>query len=122
MELYLPKDRFEHPVLPSLYLCTTGGKRIQQFQYTDGQLTAKWNAYSELTFDINRTYVDLIDGTTKVHPAFNKAESLRQVLADGLGYFILQDSDDTYSDKDSKSLSAFSLEYTCGTSEQQTKE
>ena len=115
MELYLPKDQFDNYCPPRLFLCTTGGKRMQELNYYDGQLKAKWNSYSELSFSIDRTYVDMIDGKTKVHPAFDKAESLRLVLVDGIGYFILQDNDDTYSDKDSKSLSAFSLEYALGT-------
>jgi hypothetical protein len=115
MELYLPKDQFDQYCPPRLFLCTTGGKRIQEMDYYDGQLNAKWNSYSELNFSIDRTYIDMLTGETKVHPAFNKAESLRQVLVEGIGYFILQDNDATYSDKDSKSLSAFSLEYACGT-------
>lgn len=115
MELYLPKDQFDNYCPPRLYLCTTGGKRIQELCYYEGQLTAKWNSYSDLTFSIDRTYVDILTGETKVHPAFDKAESLRQVLVEGIGYFILQDSDVSYSDKDSKTLSAFSLEYSCST-------
>lgn len=115
MELYLPKDQFDNYCPPRLYLCTTSGKRIQELSYYDGQLTAKWNSYSDLEFSIDRTYVDILTGDTKVHPAFDKAESLRQVLVEGIGYFILQDSDSSYSDKDSKTLSAFSLEYACST-------
>lgn len=115
MELFLPKDRFDNPMPHDLYLCTTGGKRIQQLQYAEGKLSGKWNTYSEINFDIDRTYVDIIDGTTKVHPAFTKAESLRLVEVANIGFFILQDNDDTYGDKDSKSLSAFSLEYALST-------
>ena len=115
MELYLPQDQFNNYRPQRLFLCTTSGKRMSELCYYDGQLNAKWNSYSELNFSIDRTYVDILTGETKVHPAFDKAESLRQVLVEGIGYFILQDNDDTYSDKDSKSLSAFSLEYACGT-------
>ena len=114
MKLYIPKDMFDNYYTPRLFLCTTSGKRIQELCYYDGNLNAKWSSYSELGFSIDRTYVDLITGETKVHPAFDKAESLRQVLVENIGYFILQDTDDVYSDKDSKSLSAFSAEYSCG--------
>ena len=114
MKLYIPKDMFDNYYPPRLFLCTTSGKRIQELCYYDGNLNAKWSSYSELGFSIDRTYVDLITGETKVHPAFDKSESLRQVLVENIGYFILQDTDDVYSDKDSKSLSAFSAEYSCG--------
>lgn len=114
MELFLPKDIFDNYQPPRLFLCTTGGKRMQELQYHEGSLNAKWNAYSELSFSINRTYIDVLDGSVKIHPAFDKAESLRLVEVEGIGFFILQDMDNTYSDKDSKTLSAFSIEYSCG--------
>lgn len=114
MKLYIPKDMFDNYHPPHLFLCTTSGRRMQELCYYDGNLNAKWNSYSELSFSIDRTYVDILTGETKVHPAFDKAESLRQVLVENIGYFILQDTDDVYSDKDSKNLSAFSAEYSCG--------
>lgn len=114
MELFLPKDIFDNYRPPRLFLCTTGGKRMQELQYYEGSLNAKWNAYSELSFSIDRTYLDVLTGETKVHPAFDKAESLRLTEVENIGLFILQDTDDVYSDKDSKSLSAFSAEYSCG--------
>lgn len=114
MELYIPKDVFANYHPPRLFLCTIGGKRMQELQYYEGSLNAKWNVYSELSFSIDRTYVDMLTGETKVHPAFDKAESLRQTEVENIGLFILQDTDDVYSDKDSKSLSAFSAEYACG--------
>ena len=114
MELFLPKDIFNNYHPPRLFLCTTGGRRIQELQYHEGSLNAKWNAYSELNFLIDRTYLDVLTGETKTHPAFDKAESLRLVEIENIGFFILQDTDNTLSDKDSKTLSAFSAEYSCG--------
>lgn len=114
MELFLPKDIFANSRPPRLFLCTTGGKRMQELQYYEGSLNAKWNSYSDLNFSIDRTYLDVLTGETKVHPAFDKAESLRLTEVENIGLFILQDTDDVYSDKDSKSLSAFSVEYACG--------
>ncbi len=113
MELFLPKDIFNNYRPPRLFLCTTGGKRMQELQYYEGSLNAKWNSYSDLNFSIDRTYLDVLTGETKVHPAFDKAESLRLTEVEKIGFFILQDTDDVYSDKDSKSLSAFSAEYSC---------
>lgn len=114
MELFLPKDIFDNYCPPRLFLCTTGGRRMQELQYYAGSLNAKWNAYSELSFSIDRTYLDVLTGETKVHPAFDKTESLRLVEVENIGFFILQDTDDTLNDKDSKTLSAFSAEYSCG--------
>jgi len=111
MLLSIPKDYFDNPTPPRLFLCTTNGKRIQELNYYDGSINAKWNTYSELQFSIDRTYIDVLNGIIKTHPSFGKAESLRLIEVEGLGFFILQDSDDSYSDKDSKSLSAFSLDY-----------
>ena len=115
MELYLPKDQFDNYRPPRLFLCTTGGKRISELNYCDGKLNSKWNGYSELSFSFDRTYVDMLTGETKVHPAFAKMESLRQVEVENIGLFILQDNDDTYGERDSKALSAFSLEYALST-------
>ena len=42
---------------------------------------------------------------------FDKCEGLRQVLVKNIGYFILQDTDASYSDTDTKRMSAFSAEY-----------
>lgn len=112
MKLIIPKDIFNgNPTPPRLFLCTQGGKRIGELQSYDRSLNAKWNSYSELTFSIDRIYTDIIIGDIKVNPLFDKAETLRQVLVENIGYFIIQDQDDSFSDKDSKTITAFSAEY-----------
>ena len=111
MKLNIPRDQLLNPTPPRVFLCTTGKKRICELPATNRSLAAKWNSYGELQFEIQRTYVDLIDGETKVHPAYDKVEAPRNVLLDGVSYFALQDIDDTSSDNDTKSVSAFSLEY-----------
>lgn len=111
MRLMLNRDYFDNPIPPRVFLCTTGKKIISELPAYDRKGNFKWNGYSELQFSINRTYVDLIDGETKVHPAYDKVEAPRNVLLDGISYFALQDIDDTSSDNDIKSVSAFSLEY-----------
>ena len=112
MKLFIPKDVFNNnPKPPRLFLCTQGGKRIGELQSYDDNLNAKWNSYSELTFSIDRTYVDILTGETKINSLFDKAETLRQVLTENIGYFIIQDQDDLFSDKDSKTITAFSAEY-----------
>ena len=114
MELKIPRDYFQNPVQPEIYLCTTNKKIISEVPAYDVSLVAKWNAYSELTFSIDRTYVDMLNGGTKVHPAFDKAEGLRMVYIKNMGYFLIQDPDYTSSDKDTKTLTCFSSEYTTG--------
>ena len=112
MRLTIPKDYFSNPTAPSVFLCTQSGTKIGELNVYNTSLNAKWNAYSTFNFETNRTYVDMITGETKVHPLFDRIEGPRTVLVDGgYGYFVIQDEDTTYSDGDSKSISAFSLEY-----------
>lgn len=111
MKLSIPRDQLLNPTPPRVFLCNTARKRLGQLPATGVNLNAKWRQYSELSFEIQRTYVDLIDGETKVHPLYDKVEAPRNVLVEGYGLFCLQDIDDTSSDNDIKSVSAFSLEY-----------
>ena len=111
MKLKIPKDYFDNPTPPRLFLCTTGRKNIGELPAYDTGLNASWNKYSELRFSIDRQYTDIITGETKVNPLFDKAEGLRKVYVENIGYFTIQDPSTTYSDKDSKSFSAFSCEY-----------
>ena len=112
MKLYIPKDRLLNPIPPRVFLCDTGKKIIGELPATSRQLNAKWGStYSEFSFETQRTYVDLIDGNTKVHPLYDKVEAPRNILVENFAYFSLQDIDDTSSDNDIKSVSAFSLEY-----------
>lgn len=111
MQLSIPRDQLLNPTPPRIFLCNTARKRFGQLPATNVNLNAKWRQYSELTFEIQRTYVDLIDGETKVHPLYDKVEAPRNVLVEGYGLFCLQDIDDTSSDNDIKSVSAFSAEY-----------
>lgn len=114
MKLFIPKDMFDNPSPPRIFLCTTGGKRIGELPAYESSLIGKWNSYGELSFSIDRQYVDVLTGEAKINPLFDKAEGLRQVLVENMGYFIIQDPDTTYGDKDSKTLSSFSSEYATG--------
>ena len=112
MKLYIPKDRLLNPMPPRVFLCDTGKKVIGELSATNRQLNAKWgSSYSEFSFEIQRTYVDLLDGNTKVHPLYDKVEAPRNILVENIAYFCLQDIDDTSNDNDIKSVTAFSLEY-----------
>ena len=111
MKLTISRDYLNNPIPPRVFLCTTGKKRMGELPATNRQLHAKWNQYGEFSFETQRTYVDLIDGETKVHPLYDKVEAPRNILVENVAFFALQDIDDTSSDNDIKSVSAFSLEY-----------
>lgn len=111
MKLRIPRDFFDNPTPPRLFLCTTNGKRIGELPAYDTSLNASWNKYSELRFSIDRQYTDVITGETVVNPLFEKAEGLRKVEAENMAMFIIQDPDTIYADKDSKTLSCFSSEH-----------
>lgn len=114
MKLHIPRDMFDNPTPPRLFLCQTNREKIGELPAYDTQLDAKWNSYSELSFTINRMYNDVITGETKVHPLFDLAEGLRKVYVEGFGYFVIQDPDTDYSDNETKKLSCFSIEYETG--------
>ena len=111
MKLTLSRDYLNNPIPPRVFLCTTGKKIIGELPATNRQLNGKWNSYSEFSFEIQRVYVDVITGETKVHPLYDKVEAPRNIFVEGLSYFSLQDIDDASSDNDVKSVSSFSLEY-----------
>lgn len=115
MELVIPKDIFNNPHPPQIFLCDTGKQIIGELEAYDISLNGKWNSYSELSFSIDRQYTDILTGELKVNPLFDKAEGLRKVYVRDIGYFVIQDPDATFSDKDSKTLSCFSIEYETGT-------
>jgi hypothetical protein len=85
MLLSISRDYFDNPIPPKLFLCTTGKKIISELPAYDRSGNFKWNSYSELQFSVNRTYVDLIDGETKIHPAYDKIESPRNSILSLLG-------------------------------------
>lgn len=111
MKLSLSRDYFNNPIPPRVFLCTTGKKIIGELPATNRSINGKWNSYSEFSFEIQRTYVDLITGDTKTHPLYDKVEAPRNIFVEDLSYFSLQDIDDTSSDNDIKAISSFSLEY-----------
>ena len=114
MKLVIPKDIFDNPHPPQVFLCTTGKKIIGELPVYDCSLDSKWNAYSEFQFSIDRTYTDVLTGEVVVNPLFDKAEGLRKVYVKNIGFFIIQDRDATHGDNDTKTLSCFSTEYETG--------
>lgn len=111
MKLFIPKDMLDNPKPPRMFLCTTDKRIIGELPSYDESLDGKWGSYSEIQFSIDRQYVDVLTGELKTYPTFDKAEGLRKVYVENIGYFIIQDPDVTYGEKDTKTLSCFSGEY-----------
>lgn len=97
---------------PNIYLCQTNKERIGELTVYNSKGTFKWNAYSEISFDIDRNYCDINMGDTIVNPYYDLVEALRLVELEGFGFFQLQDPEiDSDGIKETKSINAHSLEY-----------
>ena len=98
---------------PRIFLCEADKTRICQLETTNTSGTFKFNAYSELSFDVSRLYNDLITGENRVNPYYDKIEALRLIYLEGFGYFEIQ-TPDLSSDgiKEIKNIKAYSSEYT----------
>lgn len=112
MKLVVPQNYLNGDYRPPrVYLCDTGGKRINELPAYDISLHAKWNSYSELTFSVDRVYTDVLTSETVINPLFDKVESLRIAELENIGQFLIQDLEGGYSDKDTKVVTTFSAEY-----------
>lgn len=97
---------------PAIYLCQTNKDRIGELTVSDFHGTFKWNAYSDISFSIDRKYCDITQGEIIVNPYYDWVEGLRLVEVEGFGFFQLQDPDvESDGIKETKSINANSLEY-----------
>lgn len=113
----LPKDLLSgNYTRPRLFLCETNKDKITQLDVTNLNGSFKFNAYSELTFEIARTYNDLITGEIKVFPYYDKVEALRLLYLENFGYFEIQGPELTGDGiKEAKNITAYSYEYVLST-------
>lgn len=101
---------------PQLFLCETNKDKIAQLDVTNLNGSFKFNSTSELTFEVARTYNDLITGEIKVFPYYDKIEALRVLYLENFGYFEIQGPELTGDGiKESKKITAYSYEYTLST-------
>ena len=110
----LPKDLLtQNYIKPRVFLCEVDKTRICQLETTDLRGTFKFNAYSDISFTVSRTYTNVVTGKTSINPFYDKIEALRLVYLEGFGYFEIQDPE-IVSDgiKEVKNITAYSLEYT----------
>lgn len=114
MDINLVKDALTgNYVKPNIFLCEVDKSIICKLETTDTKVSLKFNSYSEISFEVSRIYNNLITGETKPFPFYDKIEALRLIKVEGVGYFEIQ-SAEISSDgiKESKIVTAYSLEYT----------
>ena len=101
---------------PDLFLCETDKEKICKLDTTDTNASLKFNACSELSFDVSRVYNNMLSGETCTNPFYDKIEAPRLILVQNFGYFEIQ-SVELISDgiKEVKHITANSLEYVLST-------
>lgn len=108
----LPKNIFGNYIKPKIFLCETDKQKMGVLNTTDTHVSLKFNTYSELTFNIDRTYIDKLTGQKTTHLFYDRIEHPRLILLDDIGYFQIQAPDmSTDSFKESKTITAYSSEY-----------
>ena len=101
---------------PDIYLCDVDKSPMCKLNATGGKGSFKFNAYSEISFETSRTYLDAITGETRVNPFYDKIETPRLIKLDGFGYFEIQGPELSNNGiKESQTVTAYSLEYTLST-------
>lgn len=109
----LPKNVFTGTYTkPKIFLCETDKQKMGVLNTTDTHVSLKFNTYSELTFNIDRTYIDILTGQKSTHLFYDRIEHPRLILLDDIGYFQIQAPDMTSDNfRESKTITAYSSEY-----------
>ena len=109
----LPKDLFTGTYIkPKIFLCETDKQKMGMLNTTDTHVSLKFNTYSELSFNIDRTYIDTLTGDKNTHLFYDRIEHPRLILLDNIGYFQIQNVDMSSDGfKESKAITAYSSEY-----------
>lgn len=109
----LPFDLLsQNYIKPKLYLCEVNKEKICQLETISLSGTFKFNAYSEITCVVGRTYTNMITGETQVNPFYSKIEALRLLYLEGFGYFEIQEPEiNSDGIQETKTITAYSLEY-----------
>lgn len=108
----LPKNIFGNYTKPKIFLCETDKQKMGVLNTTDTHVSLKFNTYSELSFNIDRTYIDTLTGNKNTHLFYDRIEHPRLILLDNIGYFQIQAPDmSSDSFRESKTVTAYSSEY-----------
>lgn len=108
----LPKNLFGVYSKPKIFLCETDKQKMGILNTTDTKVSLKFNTYSELSFNVDRTYIDTLTGNKNTHLFYDRIEHPRLILLDNIGYFQIQAPDmSTDNFRESKAIVAYSSEY-----------
>lgn len=109
----LPRDLLTGAYIkPKVYLCEVDKTRICELNVVDLKGTFEFNKYSEISFQVSRTYLDELFGETRVHPFYDKIEALRLIEMPEIGYFQIQNPEiEGNGLNEIKNINAYSLEY-----------
>lgn len=110
----LPKDLISgNYTKPRIFLCEADKTKIAALETTNTSGSFKFNTYSEISFEVARTYNDILTGEIKINPVYDQIEALRLIYIEGFGYFEIQ-GPELSSDgiKEFKQVTAYSSEYT----------
>lgn len=97
---------------PEFYLCQVDKTIIGGLNVIEPTGVFKFNAYSEITFQVDRLYQHPITGEMVVNPIYDYVEALRLVYVVDFGYFQIQEAN-IVSDgiREYKDCVCYSLEY-----------
>lgn len=109
----LPKNLFNNTYAkPKIFLCETDKQKMGVLNTTDTKVSLKFNTYSELSFNIDRTYINTLTGEKHTHLFYDRIEHPRLILLDNIGYFQIQAPDmSTNNFRENKTITAYSSEY-----------
>ena len=111
----LPSNLFDNYTPPQVFLCQPDKTIIGEIQPYDFSAVFKFNTYSETTFTMSKIYIDTIQGKSFLHPYYYYLDSLRVIYIHGMGHFVVQDVKENIAVADTKTITAFSLEYSTST-------
>ena len=80
---------------PNVYLCEVDKTKICKLDTSNMQASLKFNSYSELSFEVSRTYNDILTGAVEINPYYDLIEALRLIYVEGIGYFEIQGPEQT---------------------------
>ena len=112
--MILPKNLLTNTYTrPDVYLCEVNKEKICKLEPINLNGSFKFNAYSEITFDIARVYNDVLTGETRINPYFDKIEALRLIYINGFGYFELQGPELTSNGIEERKSCTVSYKFRC---------
>lgn len=109
----LPKDILSgESTKPQCFLCRPDKTIIGSVEFVNFCGTFKFNAFSEITGEMDRMYIDATTGQECINPLYDIMEALRLLYIPTYGYFQIQEAKITSDGiREYKEIFAYSLEY-----------